>query len=200
MKNKGSGLLTDPGTSPIVLASQSPRRAYLLQLIGFEFLIQPAQVDETKFSEPDPAKHVLQLSYLKASNVGDVRTDGLIIGADTIVVLDGEILGKPADANEAVNMLKRLSGKTHRVYTGFTLLRADNNHSVSDFEVTRVHFRDLNDDEISSYVDTGNPMDKAGAYGIQDQSAVFVDRIDGCFYNVVGFPLAKFYKVFMKFE
>ncbi len=200
MTENKAGLITDIGISPIILASQSPRRVSLLKLIGLEFIVHPGQIDERSFMEPDPVKHVLQLSRLKASSVAEAFKSGLVIGADTIVVLDGEILGKPAHRDDAVFMLKQLGGKTHHVYTGFTLWRADNNRYVSEYEKTSVHFRELPEPEILAYVDTGGPMDKAGAYGIQDNSAVFVDRIDGCFYNVVGFPLAKFYQAFINFE
>ena len=181
------------------LASQSPRRKQLLQLIGLKFHVLPSQVDEEACTEPDPVRHVLQLSLAKARDVADRIEAGLVVGADTIVVLDGEILGKPADSAEAVQMLQRLSGRTHEVYTGFAIVCRPEEESVTGYEVTRVHFRPLQDWEIHSYVASGSPMDKAGAYGIQDQSALFADRIEGCFYNVVGFPLTKFYLTLLNF-
>lgn len=183
----------------IYLASQSPRRAQLLKLIGFEFEIIPSRIDESAFNEADPAKHVMLLSMAKAEKIAESVSNGLVIGADTIVVLDGEILGKPQSPDEAREMLKKLSGRTHAVYTGFSLIERPGQGKASDFEKTDVHFRELFDWEIDSYVATQSPMDKAGAYGIQDQSAVFADRIEGCFYNVVGFPLSKFYTTLIDF-
>jgi septum formation protein len=183
----------------LYLASQSPRRAHLLSLIGFDFTVMTAQVDEQAFDERDPIKHCTELSLAKARNVAERIDKGLVIGADTIVVLDNEILGKPADTDEAARMLGKLSNNSHKVYTGFALVEQPSKRTVSDYEVTSVHFRDLQEWEITSYVRTQNPLDKAGAYGIQDQSAVFADRIEGCFYNVVGFPLSKFYKAFVDF-
>ena len=183
----------------IILASQSPRRASLLSLIGFDFVVQPSGFDESLITETNPVQHVLQLSEAKARFVADNTDKGLVIGADTIVVLDNTILGKPENTREAVSMLKQLSNRTHHVYTGFCLIEKPENRSFTDYEVTAVHFRKLADWEIEGYVGTQNPMDKAGAYGIQDQSAVFADRIEGCFYNVVGFPLTKFYTTMINF-
>jgi len=183
----------------LILASQSPRRAQLLSLIGFKYEIRPANLQEDEIREDDPSRHVLKLSLAKAQEVARDVNEGLIIGADTIVVLDDTILGKPQSFEEAREMLRRLSGRSHQVYTGFALVEKPSGRSASDYEVTTVHFRELQDWEIESYVETQNPMDKAGAYGIQDQSAVFADRIEGCFYNVVGFPLTKFYMTFLEF-
>jgi septum formation protein len=183
----------------IYLASQSPRREQLLSLIGFQFEKIPSNIDEGLIEEPNPEKHVQTLSLLKAQKVSESINQGLIIGADTIVVLDKKILGKPHTCQDATNMLKKLSGRTHTVYTGFSLIEKPTKRIVSDFEKTSVRFRELYDWEIENYVSTQNPMDKAGAYGIQDQSAVFADRIEGCFYNVVGFPLSKFYTTLIDF-
>jgi septum formation protein len=182
------------------LASQSPRRKQLLQLIGLKFHVIPSAVDEDSCTETDPARHVQQLALAKAEDVGRRIESGLIVGADTIVVLDDEILGKPVDEADAIEMLRRLSGRTHQVYTGFAILYQPEEESVTGYEVTQVRFRPLMDWEIRSYVASGNPMDKAGAYGIQDQSALFADRIEGCFYNVVGFPLTKFYLTLLNFN
>jgi septum formation protein len=182
-----------------ILASQSPRRRQILSLIGLPFSVVPSNHDEDTLAEPDPINHVLQQSAAKAAEVAAKTDDGMVIGADTIVVLDGEILGKPETPDHAVEMLKRLSGRTHHVFTGFTIWRRPDDKRVSDYEVTAVHFRHLDDWEIARYVQTKSPMDKAGAYGIQDQSAVFADRIEGCFYNVVGFPLTRFYVTLLQF-
>ncbi len=177
----------------IILASGSPRRAELLKRIGLQFRVMTGNVSEELKGVDDPRERVILLSERKAEAViGEVK-DGLVIGADTVVVLDDEIFGKPADPDDAVRMLMRLSGKTHDVYTGFTLIQTDGKR-ISDVERTAVTFRKIEPWEIIAYVETGNPMDKAGAYGIQDQSSFFVERIEGCFYNVVGFPIARFYR------
>ncbi|HNY90055.1 MAG: Septum formation protein Maf [bacterium ADurb.Bin431] len=181
------------------LASQSPRRKQLLQLIGLKFHVLPSGIDEEACTERDPVAHVQKLALAKAEDVGRRIESGLVVGADTIVVLDGEILGKPVDEEDAVRMLRRLSGRTHQVYTGFAILFQPEDDKVTGYEVTNVRFRPLQEWEIRSYVATGSPMDKAGAYGIQDQSALFADRIEGCFYNVVGFPLTRFYLTLLNF-
>ncbi|MFN3135798.1 MAG: Maf family protein [Candidatus Kryptonium sp.] len=184
----------------VVLASASPRRKNLLKQIGLNFIIHPSEIEEDLLQETSPEEHVLILSRKKALEVAKNYNDALIISADTIVVLDGEIINKPKDPDEAKQMLKKLSGRTHKVYTGFTILDTKTNKIYSDFEVTEVKFREIEDDEIEEYVSTGSPLDEAGAYGIQDDyGAVFVERINGCFYNVVGFPLTKFYLAMKKF-
>ncbi|MDZ7391309.1 MAG: Maf family protein [candidate division KSB1 bacterium] len=181
------------GGRPLILASASARRAQLLRLLGLDFAIVPSSVQEDNGTAQDPVQHVRELSLAKAQEVAARVVRGVVIGADTVVVLEGRILGKPADAEEARAMLAALSGRTHEVYTGFALVEKPGQRVLVDHEVTRVHFRTLSAEEIEAYVATGSPLDKAGAYGIQDLSAIFVDRIEGCFYNVVGFPLAKFY-------
>ena len=138
-------------------------------------------------------QRVVALSKLKAEAVVHDIEEGLIIAADTIVYVNSEILGKPKDSYEAREMLQKLSGKTHEVFTGFSLLQV-RGKQLSDVERTTVTFRTLESWEIDDYVDSGGPLDKAGGYGIQDRSGLFVDRIEGCFYNVVGFPLTKFYE------
>lgn len=184
----------------VVLASASPRRQNLLKQIGLSFIVHPSGIEENLVQANSPEEYVLTLSRKKAIEVAKDYNDALIISADTIVVLDGEIINKPRDPNEAKQMLKKLSGKIHKVYTGFTILDTKTNKIYSDFEVTDVKFREIEDDEIEQYIATGSPLDKAGAYGIQDDyGAVFVERINGCFYNVVGFPLTKFYLAMKKF-
>ncbi len=177
----------------IILASASPRRKQLLSIIGLKFKVIPSRISEELELKASPSEHVMQLAMAKAWDVASQVKKGLIIGADTIVVLNGKILGKPQSEEEAVRMLKSLSNNSHQVYTGFALVRAETKKNIADFEMTTVHFRELTEWEIRNYVATGLPLDKAGAYGIQDQSALFADRIEGCFYNVVGFPLTKFY-------
>ncbi len=177
----------------IYLASRSPRRADLLHQMGFSFQVIPPKISEESITTSNPVELVIELSKRKAQAVLDRVEDGLIIGADTIVFLDGEILGKPHDKSEAKGILMKLSGRTHQVFTGITLIQVGIKQ-FSDVETTAVTFRNLEEWEIDSYVTTGAPLDKAGAYGIQDKSGLFVDRIEGCFYNVVGFPLTKFYE------
>lgn len=185
----------------LVLASQSPRRKILFQQLGVAFDVKESYVDEIFDLSQSPEQNVKQLSYQKASAVAKVVDNAIVVGADTVVVLNGKILGKPVDSNDAVAMLRLLSGKTHEVYTGFCLIDRPTNQQYSDVEVTKVTFRALGADEIQKYVAGGSPLDKAGAYGIQDDyGAVFVEKIEGCFYNVVGFPLTKFYLAMEQFQ
>lgn len=185
----------------LILASRSPRRQALLKQLGLRFEVSVSGVDEHVVNGSHPDEYVMKLSYQKAAAVASKEKVAIVIGADTIVVLDGEILNKPGDEHEARRMLARLSGRVHKVYTGFTIIDCPSLRSVSEVEVTNVRFRTLLEDEIAAYVRSGSPMDKAGGYGIQDDyGAVFVDRIEGCFYNVVGFPLAKFYETLQKFD
>ena len=185
----------------LVLASQSPRRKVLFQQLGVAFDVKESYIDEIFDLSQSPEQNVKQLSYQKASAVAETVDNAIVVGADTIVVLNGKILGKPVDSNDAIAMLKLLSGKTHEVYTGFCLIDRPTNKQYSDVEVTKVTFRNLGADEIQKYVAGGSPLDKAGAYGIKDDyGAVFVEKIDGCFYNVVGFPLTKFYLAMEQFQ
>lgn len=187
---------------PLVLASKSPRRKYLLDMLGFEFEIIPADIDEESVSDGlPPAEYVERLAEEKAKAVGsELDSDAVVIGSDTIVVLDGKIINKPADDEDAVRMLKTLSGRIHTVYTGIALYDSPSGDLVSNYQETRVRFRELEEDEIRAYVAGGSPTDKAGAYGIQDDfGAVFVDRIEGCYYNVVGLPVELLYVEMRKF-
>jgi septum formation protein len=178
----------------IILASASPRRRNLLRQIGFDFTVDESNVAEDTAGYASPGEK-------KAAEVASRYDEALVIGADTIVVLDGRVLGKPADAADAARMLRSLSGRTHEVYTGFCIVEKPGGRSAADFERTRVTFRALTEDEIGAYVRSGSPMDKAGAYGIQDDfGAIFVERIEGCFYTVVGFPLTRFYMRFREFN
>ena len=185
---------------PLILASRSPRRSHLLKQIGFEFSVEESGVEEVLDNSLSPSENVCRLSLEKAKVVARRYLRGIVIGSDTVVSIDETILGKPSSPDEARGMLRMLSGKTHTVFTGFALVDAETQKSYIDFEKTEVTFRVLDDEEIRKYVDSGSPMDKAGAYGIQDDfGAVFVQRINGCFYTVVGFPLPKFYTAFKKF-
>jgi septum formation protein len=184
---------------PIILASGSPRRAEILKKIGLHFIIQPSAIDESQARNGSPMEYTQDLAKRKACAVAAQIDNGIVIGADTIVVLGKEILGKPASEAEAEAMLRRLAGKTHRVFTGFAIVDRPSNREITDGEMTEVTFRELDDAEIAAYVRSGEAMDKAGAYGIQDASAVFAERINGCFYNVVGFPLTRFYLTWRSF-
>ena len=185
---------------PIILASSSPRRAHLMSVLGFPFTVRESGVEEIIDEKLAPEEIARGLAFRKASTVASQLSSGIVIGADTIVVLEGKILGKPATEEEAVGMLLALSGKTHTVFTGFALVDAESKKSYISFERTEVTFRALRRDEIERYVAAGSPMDKAGAYGIQDDyGAVFVEKIDGCFYNVVGFPISKFHTALTNF-
>lgn len=177
----------------IILASESPRRASLLANLGLRFeTLQPCIREELQEGLP-PRLLAEGLARAKAGSVeGQVET-GLIIAADTVVVLGDRILGKPCDQAEAMEMLASLSGRKHQVVTGVCLSDRDTGKVWLDSEVTDVYFRTLNQAEIEAYVETGEPADKAGAYGIQGKGALLVERIEGCFYNVVGLPLPKLY-------
>jgi septum formation protein len=183
----------------LYLASKSPRRAALFDLMGFDYQVIDSEVDEREESYAYPEVHVLELALKKATQVAEQVETGYVVGADTIVVLHKAIIEKPVSEADAKRMLKGLSGNSHMVYTGFAVIEARSGDAVSAYEKTRVTFRKLDDTEIERYVALEQPMDKAGSYGIQDQSAVFVERIEGCFYNVVGFPVTRFYQTFKEF-
>lgn len=176
----------------LVLASASPRRRQLLAQIGLAFRVRESDVDEGPLlaGADDPRRLTRGLALAKAMAVGRREADALVLAADTVVVLDREILGKPRDADEAAAMLSRLQGRTHRVVTGVAVLDAATGRSRTAAEESRVTLRELSPAEIAAYVAGGEPLDKAGAYAVQGLGAVLVTRIDGCFYNVVGLPLA----------
>jgi septum formation protein len=179
---------------PLYLASKSPRRKKLLQQIGLKFDVMEIDVEEDINEGETPAEMVIRLALDKMNAARKKINRGIIITADTTVVLDGNIIGKPVDADDAVRILKTLSGRTHTVYTGFSVYNTENKNHITDLEKTDVTFIDIREDDIRDYIKSGNPMDKAGAYGIQDDfGAVFVKKISGCYYNVVGLPLSKIY-------
>lgn len=175
-----------------VLASASPRRRELLENIGLKFEIMADNSDEEFAENEQPFDTVKRLAKQKALNVaGKVQSDAIIIGADTVVSIDGKILGKPKDETEAEEMLSLLSGRRHTVFTGIAVIEKSSGRIVSDFEATDVKFRELSREEIKEYVRSGEPMDKAGAYGIQNLGALLIEGIDGDYFNVVGLPLCK---------
>ena len=177
----------------LILASKSPRRKELLTLAGVRFTVETADVEETYPDGLRPAEIVKHLSRIKAEAVFGKHPEETVLGADTIVALDGEILGKPKDAEDAVRMLRELSGKTHDVFTGVTILCGKAKKTFA--ERTAVTFYDLTEEEILSYVSTGEPLDKAGAYGIQGKGVTLVKRISGDYSNVVGLPVSRVVRV-----
>jgi len=185
----------------LILASASHRRKNLLTQIGLTFEVRASEIDEQFDLGRSVQENVQSLALQKAFAVAEAGDDAIIVGADTVVVLGSEILTKPRDEQEARLMLAKLSGREHIVHTGIALVDLPTRRTVAGVETTKVKFRTLSSEEISEYVKSGSPMDKAGAYGIQDDyGAVFVERIDGCFYNVVGFPLARFYVAVSEFQ
>lgn len=180
----------------IVLASASPRRAALLRQIGLPFEVVESGLDEDEVKERDPKLLAGQLALRKAKAVAETVSDGVIIAADTVVCVDGRLLGKPVDADEAVAMLRSLSGRCHNVITGLALIAQPEGRIESHVECTSVYMRTLLSEEIDWYVASGEPFDKAGGYGIQGKAAVFVERLDGCYYNVVGLPLTALWRLF----
>lgn len=175
----------------IILASTSPRRSQLLKDLGLKISVVKSRVRESKFDLRKPEKLAKNLALAKAREAARKVGEGIIIGADTVVVLRGKVLGKPKDGREAEAMLRKLSGRTHEVITGLVVIDASTGRKTIDCVRTKVKFRGLTEEEISGYVATGEPLDKAGAYGIQGRAGVFVEKIDGCYYNVVGLPLAR---------
>lgn len=170
----------------LILASQSPRRRDLLARLGLRFTVEVPEIDETMDPSRPAGDEVARLSRRKAAAV-DAGPDDVVIAADTVVVLDGKVLGKPRDGLEAARMLRALSGRAHRVLTGLTVRRARTERTRT--VATDVHFRELSEREIAAYVATGEPLDKAGAYGAQGLGAIFIERLEGDYFNVVGLPL-----------
>jgi len=174
----------------LVLASGSPRRKELLASLGLSFEIQVSDVDETIEHGADPVQIVQELAYRKAQAVANDLQNAMVLGADTIVVQDGVILGKPTDAEDAKRMLNMLSGRSHHVYTGIALVEAGGDLVIRDIQGTEVMVKQLTSEQIDAYVATGEPMDKAGAYGIQGLAAQFITEIHGDYFNVVGLPIS----------
>jgi septum formation protein len=174
----------------IILASNSPRRRELLRQIGLSFSTDPSDVDEQVRAGESPESYAVRVALDKARTAAARVGNGIVIAADTIVVLDDHILGKPADRLDAERMLSLLSGRMHVVITGLAVTDAADGKTVTGISLTRVWFRDLSQHEIASYVKSGEPLDKAGAYGIQGKGALLVKRIEGCYFNVVGLPLS----------
>ena len=181
----------------MILASASPRRKEILENFGFSFKTIVKNIDETS-DKTRAEEKILEIAEKKARATAIDLPDENIVGADTVVVVDGKILGKPKDEKEAFSMLKSLSGRSHEVITAFSFININKNISYSDYEITKVYFKNLTDDEINWYINTKEPMDKAGAYGIQGKGAFFVEKIEGDFFSVMGFPLGKFVRFLNK--
>ena len=180
----------------VILASQSPRRRELLGLTGLDFVVRVADIDESMSPGKAPFDEVARVSRLKALAVQRAPED-VVIAADTIVVCGGTVLGKPRDEEDAFRILSLLSGRSHEVMTGMTVLRGD--EIVTHTEVTKIHFRQLHPDELRAYIATGEPMDKAGAYGIQGGAALFADQMEGDYYNVMGLPVCRLAMILRSF-
>ncbi|MDI6820181.1 MAG: Maf family protein [Candidatus Hodarchaeaceae archaeon] len=175
----------------ITLASASPRRRELLEQVGLPCEVMPSEVAEHNFGMADPETLVKRLALSKARDVARKVKEGIVIGADTVVVYKGKILGKPSDEADAERMLRKISGREHEVMTGLAIVDIDQNEEAVECVKTKVKFRRLSTEEIREYIATGEPLDKAGAYGVQGKGATLVESIEGCYYNVVGLPLAK---------
>ncbi|MGI5912119.1 MAG: Maf family protein [Syntrophomonadaceae bacterium] len=183
----------------IILASASPRRKKLLEDLGLSFITRSTEIDETFLPGEFPRDAVRRLASHKAkAAISQAQGDYLVIAADTVVVFKDQALGKPTDQEDAWRKLNMLSGNCHEVITAVSIMTSAGNCEVED-EITRVYFRHLSEEEIRSYVVSGEPMDKAGAYGIQGKGAFLIEKIEGCYFNVVGLPLAKLYQMLQRY-
>ena len=182
----------------LILASASPRRSELLRNAGIPFLVDPAHVAEEPLAGEMPIDYAKRLARDKALAVFARHPDALVLGADTVVVADEHLLEKPADAKDAARMLRLLSGRTHEVITGVSVVAPA--FDLTEAEVTKVVFSPFSDTEIAEYVATGEPMDKAGAYGIQGMASCWVERVEGCYFNVVGLPVSRVYRMLKDYE
>ncbi|HXN72396.1 MAG TPA: nucleoside triphosphate pyrophosphatase [Candidatus Acidoferrales bacterium] len=187
----------------LILASASPRRAEILRNAGIQFEVRAADVDESRLANETPGDYVCRLALAKALSAAAKYRDGgdqaLFLGADTVVVVDTDLLGKPASQDDAQSMLRRLSGRIHEVHTGLALLQMPGTMQRVVEEITRVQFAPITDNEIEDYIATGEPFDKAGAYAIQGIGGRYVTRIEGCYFNVMGLPLARLWSLLGEF-
>jgi MAF protein len=190
----------DSGIRRLVLASGSPRRRQLLSLLGIPFVVKAEAVDEKPLLGEAPTELVLRVSQAKAFAAGSIRSDELVIAADTIVVLDGDVLGKPATPEDARRMLSELRGRLHMVYTGIAVWHPASRRMVSELAESVVQMRDYSDAELAAYVASGDPMDKAGAYAIQHPEFDPVSGVEGCQLNVMGLPLCHLGRVLTRFH
>jgi septum formation protein len=188
-------------SEPLVLASRSPRRAQLLEMLGLAFTVREPHEDGAEWSAGrDPAAYAVQHAEAKALAIARELRQGVALGADTVVYLEDRVLEKPADAEEAAAHLRRLQGAEHEVYTGVCLARAGGEPRVSGFECSRVRMSAMDEPTIRAYIATGEPLDKAGAYGIQGIGGMLIERVEGCYFNVMGLPLARLRALFRELE
>ena len=176
-----------------ILASSSPRRKALLKQAGLDFRIVPSRYEEDMGLKLNNEKLAKTLAYGKAKEVADRVKKGVIIGSDTFIVFKGKRIGKPKNANDAKRILEMISGKTLRIYSGLAIIDKHSRREITDYEITKVKIKKLTDEEIKRYIATGEPLDKAGAFGIQGRGSIFIEKINGCYSNVVGLPLYKLY-------
>lgn len=183
----------------IVLASGSPRRKEIFEQVGVKFQVQPSNIEEI-ITKDLPEDIVIELADVKAVDIAKYyNEDTIIIGADTLVALDGQVMGKPKDKQDAINMIVKLQGNKHQVYTGVSvILKGKTEKKINFFEATDVWVNPMEESQILSYVASGEPFDKAGAYGIQGKFAIYIGKIIGDYYNIVGFPIAKLHSVLLK--
>jgi septum formation protein len=182
----------------LIVASASPRRSELLSNARIPFTVEPANVAEQPFPNEQPLQYAQRLARDKAFAIFARHSDNVVLGADTIVVVDEHLLEKPQDATDAARMLRLLSGRTHQVITGVCLIAPG--YEQTEAEITQVRFSEVSEREIASYIQTGEPMDKAGAYAIQGMASRWVERIDGCYFNVVGLPVPRLYRMLQALE
>lgn len=175
----------------IILASASPRRKEILENTKLKFYIIKSDIDEIILEKEAPIQAVMRLAFEKSMDIASKNEDDLIIAADTVVVLDENILGKPKDKEEAYNMIRSLSGRTHEVITGISLVNLGLSKKIIDYVVSTVKFKELSDEDIKDYIHTNESLDKAGAYGIQGYGAMLVEKIEGDYFNIVGLPISK---------
>ncbi|MBN1169037.1 septum formation inhibitor Maf [Candidatus Woesebacteria bacterium] len=184
----------------IILASGSPRRKEILEKSGLVFEVIPSKYEENMSDAIPPMELAKKLSLGKASDVADSQEGAVVIGADTFIAFEGKVLGKPINENDAKEMLKRMSGKSHSVITGFTIIDTDSKQTLSHAVETKVYFKKLTNEEIDSYVSTGEPLDKAGSYAIQGLGAILVEKIEGDYFNVMGLPLNSLVEKLKEFD
>lgn len=175
----------------IILASASPRRKEILENINVKFDIVKSDIDEVILEDELPPQVVMRLAFEKSMDVAKSNQESLVIGADTIVVFNNKVLGKPKDKEDARNTIRLLSGNTHEVITGISLINLSANKKIIDYVVSRVKFKDLSEDDINDYINTGESLDKAGAYGIQGYGSLLIEEIQGDYFNIVGLPISK---------
>lgn len=175
----------------IILASASPRRKEILENANVKFKIMSSDIEELTLDGESPCQMVMRLAFEKGIDIANKQKSDLVISADTIVVLDNKVLGKPKDEKEARYMIESLSGKTHQVITGISLINLENNKKIIDYVISNVKFKNLSEEDINDYISTNESLDKAGAYGIQGYGALLVDEIQGDYFNIVGLPISR---------